>query len=106
MSVFSVNTAVTWEKPLREIERVLSRPGMPDSAVSIRNVTCFSISAGDNANADVLTCTCLLVMSGTASIGSRVSDQSAKRDETQRGHHHDPAMLNGKPKNTADHDCA
>ena len=49
MSVFSVKMAVTCEKPLREIERVLSRPGMPASAVSIRKVTCFSISAGDSA---------------------------------------------------------
>ena len=43
------------EKPLREIERVLSRLGIPASAVSMRNVTCFSISTGDNANAVVLT---------------------------------------------------
>ena len=28
---------------------------MPASAVSMRNVTCFSISTGDNANAVVLT---------------------------------------------------
>jgi hypothetical protein len=70
-----VNTAVTWEKPLRDKERVLSRPGMPARAVSIRNVTCFSTSAGDSAGAVVLICTCLLVMSGTASIGSRISDQ-------------------------------
>ena len=80
MSVLSVKTAVTCEKPLRDIERVLSRPGMPASAVSIRNVTCFSISAGDSAGAMVLTCTCLLVMSGTASIGSRVSDQAPSND--------------------------
>src|SRR3954452_6381945 len=76
MSVFSLKTAVTCENPLREIERVLSRPGMPASAVSIRNVTCFSISAGDSTKAVVLTCTCLLVMAGTASIGSRDNDQA------------------------------
>jgi hypothetical protein len=44
MSVLSVNTAVTWLKPLREMERVLSSPGMPASAVSMGKVTCFSIS--------------------------------------------------------------
>ena len=44
MSVASVNTAVTWLKPLREMLRVLSSPGMPASAVSTGSVTCFSIS--------------------------------------------------------------
>src|SRR3954470_9146794 len=75
MSVASLNTAVTCENPLRDSERVLSRPGAPASAVSIGKVTCFSISPGDKAGADVLICTCLLVMSGTASIGSLVSAQ-------------------------------
>src|SRR5262245_51638617 len=73
MSVRSVKMAVTCEKPLRDSERVLSRPGAPASAVSIGKVICFSISAGDSAGAMVLICTCLLVMSGTASIGSFVS---------------------------------
>ena len=48
MSVPSWKTAVTCENPLRENERVDSRPGMPASAVSITNVTCFSISTGDS----------------------------------------------------------
>src|SRR5262249_47200275 len=78
MSVRSVKTAVTCEKPLRDSERVLSRPGAPDSAVSIGNVICFSISAGDSAGAKVLICTCLLVMSGTASIGSLVSAKAPR----------------------------
>src|SRR5262245_18030773 len=73
MSVRSVKTAVTCEKPLRDSERVLSSPGAPASAVSIGKVICFSISTGESAGAMVLICTCLLVMSGTASIGSRVS---------------------------------
>src|SRR5215468_10088189 len=73
MSVRSVKMAVIWEKPLRDSERVLSRPGAPASAVSIGKVICFSISTGDSAGAIVLICTCLLVMSGTASIGSLVS---------------------------------
>src|SRR3954464_1124015 len=75
MSVRSVKRAVICEKPLRDSERVLSRPGAPASAVSIRKVTCFSISPGDKAGAVVLICTCLLVMSGTASIGNLVSAQ-------------------------------
>ena len=78
MVVASVKTAVTWEKPLREIERVYSRPGMPASAVSTGKVTCFSMSVGERAGASVLICTWLFVMSGTASIGSRVSDQTPK----------------------------
>src|ERR1700709_972012 len=75
MAVASLNTAAICEHPLRDRERVLSRPGAPASAVSIGKVICFSISAGDSAGADVLICTCLLVMSGTASIGSMVSAQ-------------------------------
>ena len=54
MSVRSVNTAVIWAKPLRENERVDSRPGVPASAVSIGNVTCFSISTGVSAGATAL----------------------------------------------------
>ena len=49
---------------------------MPANAVSIGKVTCFSISNGESAGASVLICTWLLVMSGTASIGSRCSDRT------------------------------
>ena len=42
---------------------------MPASAVSIGNVTCFSISTGLRDAAVALICTWRLVMSGTASIG-------------------------------------
>ena len=49
---------------------------MPASAVSIGKVTCFSISTGESEGATVLICTWLLVMSGTASIGSRLSDHT------------------------------
>src|SRR5690349_18555491 len=73
MSTWSAKTAVTWEKPLREIERVYSSPGIPDSAVSIGKVTCVSISCGDIEATWVLTWTWLLVMSGTASIDNRGS---------------------------------
>ena len=43
--------AVICAKPLRENERVDSRPGMPASAVSIGKVTCFSTSTGESAGA-------------------------------------------------------
>src|SRR5262249_7780525 len=76
MSVLSLKTAVTWAKPLRENERVDSRPGVPASAVSIGNVTCFSISTGDSAGAMALIWTWTLVTSGTASIGNFVKDQA------------------------------
>jgi hypothetical protein len=42
---------VIWAKPLRENDQVRSRPGVPASATSIGNVTCFSISSGDSAGA-------------------------------------------------------
>jgi hypothetical protein len=78
MSVRSLNTAVTCEKPLRDIDLVFSIPGIPASAVSTGNVTCFSISAGDRAGATVLIWTWLFVMSGTASTGSFVNDHAPK----------------------------
>src|SRR5207237_5846133 len=62
--------------PLRENERVDSRPGVPVSAVSIGKVICFSTSIGESAGAMALIWTCTLVTSGTASIGSIVSDQA------------------------------
>ncbi len=49
---------------------------MPASAVSTGNVTCFSISIGESDGTIVLICTWLLVMSGTASIGSWRSDRT------------------------------
>src|SRR5215213_1589121 len=78
MSVLSVKTAVTWEKPLRENDRVDSSPGVPASAVSIGKVICFSISIGVSAGATALIWTCTLVTSGTASIGSLVNDHAPK----------------------------
>ena len=61
------------ETALREVDRELSKPGMPAIAVSTGNVTKRSMSSGPSSGATVLICTCLLVMSGTASIGSLVS---------------------------------
>lgn len=75
MLVRSVNTAVICANPFRENERVDPIPGMPASAVSNATVTCFSISTGVSAGATAFTCTWTLVMSGTASIGSLVTDQ-------------------------------
>ena len=57
MLVASVKTAVTWLKPLREKERVISSPGMPANAVSTGNVTCFSTSTGPSEGTKVLICT-------------------------------------------------
>src|ERR1700686_1645689 len=79
MSVRSLNTAVTWAKPLRENDHVLSRPGVPASATSIGNVTCFSTSRGDSAGAKALTWTWTLVISGTASMGRTVKAQAPDR---------------------------
>src|SRR4051812_3649294 len=90
MSVLSAKTAVTWAKPLRENERVNSRPGVPASVVSIGNVTCFSISTGESDGARALIWTWTLVTSGTASIGSLVRDHapdSAAASVTSRTNH-------------------
>src|SRR5215210_9202572 len=76
MSVGSTKIDVTCAKPFRENDRVASSPGIPASAVSIGNVTCFSISIGDSAGATALIWTWTLVTSGTASIGSRASDHN------------------------------
>ena len=62
---------MTWLKPLREIDRVISRPSIPASPVSMGKVTCVSTCEGESAAALVLIWTCVLVMSGTASIGRR-----------------------------------
>ena len=70
--------AVTWLNPLREKERTLSTPSSPASAVSIGKVTRFSISTGLRVGTTVLICTCLLVMSGVTSIGSRFNCQAPK----------------------------
>jgi hypothetical protein len=58
---------------LRENERVLSTPARPESAVSIGNVMRFSISSGPSSGATKLIIACLLVISGSASIGRSVA---------------------------------
>jgi hypothetical protein len=54
---------VTWLKPLRDIDRVLSTPFRPAIAVSIGYVTRFSTSTGLIVGTTVLIWTCLFVMS-------------------------------------------
>jgi hypothetical protein len=82
---------VTWLNPLREIERELSSPGIPAIAVSTGKVTSRSMSSGPRLGSTVLICTCLLVMSGTASIGSFKSSDRAKGGNDQREDDHAPA---------------
>src|SRR6266516_7583621 len=76
MFVLSVKISVTCDRPNLESERISVMPGTPASSVSRGNVTSFSISSGASAGTSVLTWTCTLVMSGTASIGRRAADQS------------------------------
>ena len=82
MSTASSNTPVTWQKPFREIDRVCSSPGMPASAVSSGNVTNLSMSVVENAGCSTVICTCLLVMSGTASIGNCDNDHAPNNAAT------------------------
>src|SRR5437867_6658506 len=74
MFVLSVKMSVTCDRPNLESERISVMPGTPASSVSRGNVTSFSISSGASAGTSVFTWTWTLVMSGTASIGSRAAD--------------------------------
>src|SRR3954468_6253244 len=76
MSVPSSKTMVTTDRPYFEIERTSSTLGMPDIARSTGTVTYCSTSMGDRAGAAVMTWTCTLVMSGTASIGRSKADRT------------------------------
>src|SRR4051812_10842781 len=70
MSVPSWNTTVTTEMPYFEIERICVVLGMPAMARSMGTVTYCSISTGERAGAEVMTCTWIFVTSGTASMES------------------------------------
>src|SRR5688572_2800466 len=70
MSVPSSKATVTTDRPYLDVERTSVVLGMPAMARSTGTVTYCSTSAGDSAGADVMTCTCTLVTSGTASMGS------------------------------------
>src|SRR5688572_32597515 len=64
------------ERPNLESERSSIMPCRPAIWLSSGSVTSFSISSGASAGTAVLTSTCGLVMSGTASIGSRSADHT------------------------------
>ena len=69
MSVPSLKMTVTAERPPRDTERSSSRCGRPLSAASIGNVTARSTSIGEKPGQSVMTETCTVETSGTASIG-------------------------------------
>src|SRR5467141_797909 len=69
MSVPSRNTAVTVESPYLDVERSSVSAGMPPSTRSTGAVTYCSTSSGESADTAVMTCTCTVVTSGTASMG-------------------------------------
>ena len=60
---------VTTEIPNLEIDRICSTLGRPLIAPSTGNESSDSTSSGESAGASVITWTCTLVRSGTASIG-------------------------------------
>src|SRR5882672_12916110 len=74
MSVLSLKMTVICDRPNLLRDRTSVMPGTPDNSVSSGNVTSFSISSGARAGTSVFTCTWILVMSGTASIGNRTAD--------------------------------
>ncbi len=72
-SVASSNTMVTSESPKRLKLRCSMIPGTLRVACSMGKVIRRSMSPAPSAGLTVITCTWLLVMSGTASIGSWVT---------------------------------
>ena len=68
-SVSSVKTMVTADTLVRDVDRTWVTPGRPAMASSTGRVTSCSTSSGASPGAFVRTCTCTLVMSGTASTG-------------------------------------
>ena len=64
---------VTTDKPKREKLRISSNPGILLLACSIGKVINRSISVAPKDGAEVITCTWLSVISGTASIGNLVN---------------------------------
>ena len=65
---------VMTDRPKREKERTSSRPGMVATLCSTGKDTSRSMSLAASDGATVYTITWLLVMSGTASIGSRLRE--------------------------------
>ena len=70
MSILSLKTMVTALTAVRLMERISSSSGRPFMAISTGNVRYDSTSAGDRPGELVMTVTCTLVTSGTASIDS------------------------------------
>src|SRR6266516_1428499 len=74
MSVPSLKSKVTCERPNFVSERISRIPGRPAISISIGRVTSFSDSSAASAGTSVLICTWTPVMSGTASIGKFSAD--------------------------------
>src|SRR5262245_10792174 len=83
MSMASWKTTVTTEMPYLLTERTSVVLGMPASARSTGMVTYCSISSGESAGAEVITCTCTLVMSGTASTLSVAGARRPNRTKSK-----------------------
>ncbi len=88
----SLKVIVTCERPNLESERSSTMSGRPAISLSMGKVTSFSTSSGASAGTAVLICTCGLVMSGTASMGSRSIAQMPTPIENERGEQHGHAL--------------
>ena len=73
MSVAHANSAATIAKPMPEVERTVSTPGVPLSRLSIGRVTSRSTSSGARPSVSAITVTVGRVRSGKTSTGSRGS---------------------------------
>ena len=73
MLVPSRKVTITTERPNMLALRISSSPGMPPIASSTGNVICRSTSSATMPEATVLICTCTGVVSGKASITSRLT---------------------------------
>ena len=93
MSVPSWKTIVTTEMPNFEIERICSTLGRPLIAPSTGNESSVSTSSGLSAGASVITWTCTLVRSGTASIGRCSAEYDAQPRDQERRHQHEEAVV-------------
>src|SRR5690606_5254405 len=67
------NTTVMTDRPNLEMDRISTIPGILATACSIGKVISLSTSGAASVGDTVMTCTWLLVISGRASRGSRVT---------------------------------
>ena len=93
MSVPSLKTIVTTETPNLETDRICSTSGSPLIAPETGNDKSESTSSGDSAGASVITWTCTLVKSGTASIGKWSAEYTPTPADQQRRHQHEKAVV-------------